>query len=559
MSNPLTSHPDAGVLLRYADGELPARKSRQVARHLEACWQCRTEIEDLQATVAECMRYRKGVLGAQLPAPPAQWGDLSRGFARVDESLATGSFFDRFLRQAAVLRWSMAAAAALALAVGVFYELRETPSVQAATLLQRAVAASESRHPAARRVRFRSGSQQFVRAAAAAPAALPRDMEAKFQAAHYDSGDPLSARAFRAWRDNEPRKQDEVSTVAASPGESCYRIRTVAPEGEVATATLTLRVSDLVPVEGMLQFRDNQWIEFSEFTESPDRSSDAHVASNVEAPERLAVPPSRLAVVPPRNSASVSDELQVLSALHQIGADLGDPIQVSLSADKVLVSGTGVPAEQRQRIQRTLESMPNVAVQFTEPLAAPVPEGSAGSTPAPSGNTRAPAPNSRMQARLEEQLGGPAEFERFSSQILDLDEAANARAFALRSLARRFPAAAETGLSPQDRRVLREIARQNADTLASSLGTLEHALRPLLVSLGGAAAQPALSTQGAWQGSTEDLVRDTLRVQALVSVMLGLAPGQSSNQLPSEVLAALGELRSELDRCRQLLAQEGGG
>ena len=39
-------------------------------------------------------------------------------------------------------------------------------------------------------------------------------MEAKFQPAHYDSADPLSARAFQAWRDGEPEKQDEVSTVA---------------------------------------------------------------------------------------------------------------------------------------------------------------------------------------------------------------------------------------------------------------------------------------------------------------------------------------------------------
>ena len=36
-----------------------------------------------------------------------------------------------------------------------------------------------------------------------------------------------------------------------------------------------LRTTDLVPVEGLLEFRDNQWIEFSEFAESPDRSFDA--------------------------------------------------------------------------------------------------------------------------------------------------------------------------------------------------------------------------------------------------------------------------------------------
>ena len=135
----------------------------------------------------------------------------------------------------------------------------------------------------------------------------------------------------------------------------------------------------------------------------------------------------------------------MLSALHQIGADLGDPIQVTLSPDKVIVSGTGVDPQRRQLIQRTLESMPNVAVQFSEPVAAPIPEGSASSAPAPSGSARASAPNSKIQNRLEEQLGGPAEFERFSSQILDVDEGVMAHAHALRNLAQQFPSASEQG------------------------------------------------------------------------------------------------------------------
>ena len=253
MSNSFPHHPDDGVLLRYIDGELPGRKARQVEKHLEACWQCRTEIEGLKATVAECIRYRQSA-----PAASNPWSDLSRGFARIDDSLATEPFLTRLLRPAAPLRWSLAAAAVLALLCGIYYQLRETPAVQAATLLRRAVAASAARPvPATRRVRFRSASQQFIRSVAAGKpeAALPRTMEAKFQRAHYDSTEPLSARAFQAWRDNEPQKQDEVSTVAdpVAPSGNCYRIHTIAATGDVAAATLMLRTADLVPVEGMLR------------------------------------------------------------------------------------------------------------------------------------------------------------------------------------------------------------------------------------------------------------------------------------------------------------------
>lgn len=560
MSNSFTQHPGEELLLRYTDGELSPNEARQVEKHLEACWQCRTEIEELKATVAECMRYRKNA-AAQLPAPPNPWSDLSRGFAEVDAAVPAGSFLGRIFSPLGSLRWSLAAAVVLAVGFGVYYQLRETPSVQAAGLLKRAVAASVAR-PAhlVQRVRFRSATQQFVRAASGA-SPLPPAMESRFQAAHYDSTDPLSAHAFQTWRESEPKKQDEVSTVAdpVSPGGSCYRIHTIATEGDVAAATLMLRVTDLAPVEGMLEFRDSEWIEFSEFAESPNRSNDANTASSVEPPERLAVPPSRLAVVPPRASASISDELQVLSALHQIGADLGDPIQVSLSSGKVLVSGIGVPPQQRQRIQRTLETMPNVAVQFTEPVAAPVLDGSSGSVPASSGNTRAATPASKIQTRLEEQLGGPAEFERFSSQILDVDEGAMSRGYALRSLARQFPSDSEGALTGEDRRVLRDIAREDATSLSATLQTLEHALHPVLVSLGGTASQHSAPAPPNWQASAEEVVRHTQRVQVLVSVLFGLTSGQTSNQLPSDVLSALSELRSELDHCRQLLAQEGGG
>src|SRR5689334_111224 len=87
--NNLQPHPDDGLLLRYFDGELSGRKARQVKRHLSACWQCRTYIDELQRTVAECVRYRKNVLERHLPGAPAPWIDLANEFPRVDSELAS--------------------------------------------------------------------------------------------------------------------------------------------------------------------------------------------------------------------------------------------------------------------------------------------------------------------------------------------------------------------------------------------------------------------------------------------------------------------------------------
>src|SRR5437763_16002248 len=94
MSN-LLAHPEDGQLLRYLDGELPARKSKQVRGHLEACWQCRTAIEDLEGAIAECVHYRKSVLQVHLPPPPAPWADLTAGFDKIDSTVGVDTWVAR--------------------------------------------------------------------------------------------------------------------------------------------------------------------------------------------------------------------------------------------------------------------------------------------------------------------------------------------------------------------------------------------------------------------------------------------------------------------------------
>ena len=84
MSNALR-HPDADTLLRYADGEMPARQARKIKSHLESCWQCRAGLEEMQGVVGECVRYRQNVLQPLMPAPPAG------GFWRARNSAASTS------------------------------------------------------------------------------------------------------------------------------------------------------------------------------------------------------------------------------------------------------------------------------------------------------------------------------------------------------------------------------------------------------------------------------------------------------------------------------------
>jgi len=550
MSNWQSQHLEDGLALRYLDGELPARKARQVRRHLEACWHCRAEMEALEATVADCMRYRKQVLEAYLPEAPHPWADLSRGFDRIDAELSAAPFWKRLGHLPPSLVWSAAAVAVAALVCAVYYQLRETPSVQAAMLLHKAVAAADAQPLRPRRYRIRTGTAQVTRTLGTAKsvnAPLPPAMAVLFEEAHYNADDPLSARSFAAWRDQLPEKRDEVGTV-----DNCYQVRTFTDTGDLASATLRLRTEDLAPVEGKLEFRDRNWIELTDLSELPDQDDGSPVAISGESPVRPAVP-SRPAAIAPEGSASISDELQVLAALHGIGADLGDPVEVKFSNGRVEVSGVGVSTERQRQIRGLLETMPRVEVAFSDPGAAPAPPQAAAPEPAP---VFSPAP--KLQTGLEQQLGGRAELERFSSRVLDWNEAAMARAYALRGLAQRFPAGSESSMAAEDRRVLRQMAREHIDALAVHIRGMESVLAPVLTGLGGAVPpQPSEpSSVTAWQPASEQVFRSSRRVEVLVSLLLGVASGEKpSADLPGTLLVALKDLRANLEQCQRLLAQ----
>ena len=275
MSNPEARHPDPIDLLRSLDGELEPRQARRIRQHLETCWECRTAVDELQETVAACVRYRKNVLHTNLPSPPAPWMDIYSAFSRMDAAPGRVSFFQRALaalRQGN--RWLIPAAAAAMLLCAVFLQFRQTPSVQAAGLLRQAAAAEQVRPQAPRRIRIQTSSRKLSRfvggplTADPTPAADEASLAGLFRSAHYSWDDPLSARSFQAWRDQLPEKADTVDDVH-STGLEGWVIRTRASAGELASASITLRRYDFQAVEGRLEFRNREFVQMTEESVAP--------------------------------------------------------------------------------------------------------------------------------------------------------------------------------------------------------------------------------------------------------------------------------------------------
>lgn len=165
-----------------------------------------------------------------------------------------------------------------------------------------------------------------------------------------------------------------------------------------------------------------------------------------------------------------------------------------------------------------------------------------------------------MQARLERQVGGRAEMERIGAQILDWNESAMARAYALRSLAERFPASAQASLKPGGRNTLNEMAREHAAAMLRHVEAIDGAMNPLLTALGGSASPAPAGAPDTWQASAENAFQAARRVEVLLSVVWGATPGDGANSdLPSALLTALQQLKTELEDCQRLLSRDAGG
>jgi len=552
----LTLHPEEEQLLRYLDGELPVQASGEVRSHLEACWQCRAALEELQNVVSQCVHYRKNVLQRHLPTPPAPWVDIYRKFDEIDTSVEP-VLFDRFLRllkspfDTAIKKWAVAAAALL-LFVGLFYRYRQTPSVHASELLRQAVVAANAHPLQPRRIQIRTRDRRLTRPAVApqktgfsAPDdAASNSLQAMFERANYSWTDPLSAQSFQAWRNQLSDKRDQVSEE-----NQAYRIETSTNASELRNATLTLRTADLRPMEERLEFSNQEWVEITEVSDDTTPPVSRSAAENKRPAAGNAMPPvpegsNPVSVLAP--SASAADELQVVAALHDVGADLGDPVEVSRSQSDVLVSGVGIAPARQQEIKNAIGSKPHVVVRFSDSP----PPARAQEQPVTPSDTTAGGDVRQLQSRLAEQLGGRANLEQLAAQVLDSSESLMARAYALRRLAEQFPVVAERELSATDRQLLQRLRAEHSAALRQQATEIDRDLQPILTSVNGDAGSlpPNGIPSEPWQAATEDLFQSARRLDKLLGVMFGAAPSEiPAGQIPAQLKISLAQLRARSD------------
>jgi hypothetical protein len=232
------------------------------------------------------------------------------------------------------------------------------------------------------------------------------------------------------------------------------------------------------------------------------------------------------------------DELRVIAALHQIGADLGDPVAVVRKRDQIVVNGTGLELKRAQQVRASVADLPRVSFEFTAPRPNPVEL----SSPVTKSERSSP-----IQAEIARQFGDPVTYQRFVDHTLESSDAMMARAHALRSLADRFSPDAEGQLSASGLKLLASLRDQHAAALVDDVQAIDSSLRPVLGAL-GASAKPRESPAAAnWQDAVYELFATAQKLDRLVGVMLAATSSDSlTDSTPAEAAAALVQLKTSI-------------
>ncbi len=426
MRQPNASHPDGEQLLRFADGELAAQEIPAVRAHLEACWQCRTELEELHKTINDCVRYRQNVLQSHLPSPPAPWGDINKMFTEAEASLRRPAMFSQ---------WRAALS-------GLFTGPRKWAT--ASLLLGAAVVAAT----------LRIHSDQPVIIPAPAPSAV-------------------------------------------QPGTSS---------------------SDLP-------------------------KQDVRSAPALSAPTMPGPPPDG-ALPAPVPAATAADELRVFVALHLVGADLGEPVEVSRTDGRIHVIGTGIEPGRQARILAALSAVPNLDIRFNE-TGAGVPQIS-DFTPAT--NTAA---NSGLQEQILRQLKTRAAVEQFTNQLMERGDNLMSRAHALHRLAQRFPAEVQSTLGNDERRMLLDLRRQHIAAMELESDEILRMTRAALPSNSLPTINPP--APASWQASSEDLFQASRNVERALAVGLGAAAGDIT---AAQLFTNIAQIKGSIQAAHRMSAAE---
>jgi len=228
-------------------------------------------------------------------------------------------------------------------------------------------------------------------------------------------------------------------------------------------------------------------------------------------------------------------ELDAIAALHRIGADVGEPVELRRSAGGLELVATAVSAAREQEIREALAPFTEVQLRFANPDR---------QTPALAPRESDAPAEERLQgirAKLDEQLGS-AGREAMEGRALEQSAHLLARLHALDDLEHRFPAEVRSRFTTGESTLFEHMRADHLGHARESLAELQ----TVFDSIGDASGVSSTNAAHA-----ESVLENARRLDEAIGVMLGGAPSRKS---PADLMAAasasLSALRRELEAMR---------
>ena len=320
-------------------------------------------------------------------------------------------------------------------------------------------------------------------------------------------------------------------------------------EIEAPAASLTLDRASYRPVAETIVFGEREF-HFEEIAVGTLLETGTPLADTISSTNTLGSGKPAVAPRGPRQADLAEAELRARVALHEISADLGEPIEVqsgTQGAGSVSVVGIVPSAERKQELLAALRGIPHVTAQLeTEQEAARRKL----NAPVTRAEPEIVTVHSPIEKELLQYFGDPLAVENFSKHALAVTEDLMVHASALRRLSERYPAPGAEGelaLSPSSRQMLQKMRRDHYHAMSGTTSELTTSLRPVLQSIVAAPPEPTerLSLVASAQ-EVQRLTLELLSVSGTPDVNESSEPAKAAQAL----LAALRGLEIALEEQR---------
>ena len=532
----MTEHLGREQLLGYLDGELPKPAMLRAAEHIQSCWTCRTELERLKEDIGTILDAQNRIILPGVPPPPQPWPRLEPRIAA--QLTAKESLFSQLWRRATtayeLLPRPLCLGAAVAGLLVIAAILSLSPSTLSANEVLRKLSDAEARRMPStigvfvrQKVRVRktarrdgltrSGEVDSWRSANAVhwkideadPVAL--DLQDRYRARKTLNDLPISAASCGNWSAGGAldgkviRSSSAMEIVFTTPNQSI--------EADFLGLALQVNPDDWHVTEMRLEFADAAFdISEEELNVFSRKDVPADVLASFDAPVQATIGAKLSAKIAPPVVPDISAqldldevEMNVRFALHQIGADLGEPLEIRRDAGLVAVRAWQVSPE-RQELLKDLLDKPGVHLELVPPGDASsvnqLPPASL-SPPASADPGFSPELRRLDEERLMKWFGSTTAKEVFTRSALAAMTDLLSRLFAMKQLADRWPADTKARLSSSANSHLTTMVKDDFRSAANRSAELKAMVGPLVKAfVPDANVTPSAEAPTAWQNAS---------------------------------------------------------